>query len=72
MSDNGKKKVVVKDLGMAAYIKLQGYNLYRREGRGFSFLIEDGQTEEIEALKAEYINGPFHKFDSEILALKSL
>lgn len=66
------KKIQVKDLGMAAYLKLQGYDVHRRESRGFSFMIDPAEEEEFEALKVEYINGPFHKFDAEIMALKSL
>lgn len=62
----------VKDLGMAAYLKLHGFDLYMKQGRTFLFQIKPTQSEEFERTKVEYINGPFHKFDSEIMALKSL
>lgn len=67
-----QKKVSVKDLGMAAYLKLHGFDLYKKEGRLFCFLIEHEQDDEFERTKVEYINGPFHKFDAQIMALKAL
>ena len=67
-----KIKKVVKDLGMAAYLKLHGFDLHRKEGRHFAFTIVEEQDDEFEKTKVDYINGPFHKFDSEIMGLKAL
>ncbi len=72
MSDSRKVRKQVKDLGMAAFVKLHGFDLYKREGKQFVFVIDPSQDEEFEKTKVDYINGPFHKFDSEIMALKSL
>ena len=70
--DDAKKKVGIKDLGMAAFMKCQGWNLYRKEGRNFVFLIEPEEEEAFSADRVTYINGPFAKFDAAIMQLKAL
>ena len=65
----------VRDLGMAAYLKMQGFELVTKVDRGFVFrCTSDGETtlDEFEAQKIRYINGPFARFDSELMNLKKL
>jgi len=62
----------VSDLAMAAYIKMHGFKCIGRKGRNFFFELSEDDTNQFEQLKLEYINSPFHSFDSEIMALKKI
>jgi len=76
VSDELKKdckiKISIKDLGMAAFMKCQGWNLYRKEGRNFVFLIESAEEDAFASDRVSDINGPFAKFDAAIMQLKAL
>lgn len=62
----------VKDLGMAAFLKMRGYELHDRRGREFDFNIKESEQEEFRKCQIEYVNSPFSDFDSEIMNLKKL
>lgn len=67
-----KVTVAVKDLGMAAYLKMKGYDLHERHKKEFYFIIHEAEREEFKRQQVEYVNSAFCKFDSEIMALKKL
>ena len=65
----------VRDLGMAAYLKMQGFELVARDEKGFTFRCDrDGDTtvEEFGAQKIRYVNSVYAQFDSELMNLKKL
>ncbi|MFW5794975.1 MAG: hypothetical protein ACOCV1_05785 [Bacillota bacterium] len=62
----------VKDLGVAAFMKMKGYKIYSRRGREFEFEILEEEQERFEKEQVEYINSPFSAFDNEIMNLKKI
>lgn len=62
----------VKDLGMAAFMKMKGYKLLKRRGREFDFEICESEQEEFEKAQIEYVNSSFAEFDSQLMNLKKL
>jgi len=62
----------VKDLGMAAYLKMKGYKLLNRRGREFDFVINESEQDEFKRAQVEYVNSSFAEFDAEIMNLKKL
>ena len=62
----------VKDLGMAAYMKMQGYKLLDRKGREFDFTIKESEQDDFKKAQIEYVNSSFAVFDAEIMNLKKL
>jgi len=69
------KKVVrksVDDLGEAAYIRMKGYKCVGRKVRNFYFDVPEDQVEVFDSLNLEYINSPYHDFDSCIMSLKKV
>lgn len=69
---NKEITATVKDLGMAAYMKMQGYKLIRRRGREYDFAIEECEQDQFYKVQIEYVNSSFATFDSEIMNLKKL
>jgi hypothetical protein len=74
MKDSTGKIVrrAVGDLGIAAYIKMNGYKCIGRGGKNFYFDIYESEQIEFDKLIFEYSNSPMHKFDSELMSLKRL
>jgi len=67
------KKPFVKDLGMAAYLKMQGFALAaKEEGKGFIFEVKAEDVDEFNRQKIQYVNSPYATFDGEIMNLKKL
>ncbi len=62
----------VKDLGMAAFMKMKGYKLLKRRGKEFDFAINESEQEEFEKDQIEYVNSSFAEFDAQIMNLKKL
>lgn len=62
----------VDDLGEAAYVRMKGYKCVGRKGRGFYFDISEDDTDQFDAMNLEYINSPYHDFDSCIMSLKKV
>ena len=62
----------VKDLGMAAYMRMQGFRLKSRRGKEFQFFVPANEQEAFQNAQIEYVNSPFAAFDSEIMNLKKL
>jgi hypothetical protein len=70
-----KKRIVrrsVDDLGEAAYIRMKNYRCVGRKARSFYFDISEEEIETFESLNLEYINSPYHDFDSCIMSLKKV
>lgn len=69
-----EKSVVgsVKDLGMAAYLKMQGFELKARTGREFEFFVPESRQDEFNREQIKYVNSAFAEFDAEIMNLKKL
>jgi len=72
MTDESKVVGTVKDLGMAAFLKMKGYELLCRRGREFDFSIKESEQEEFSSAQVEYVNSAFAEFDSQIMNLKKL
>ena len=70
--DEGTVLAAIKDLGMAAYLKMIGFRLAARRGREFDFRIKESEQEEFNHKKIEYLNSEFSAFDSEIMNMKKL
>lgn len=65
--------VKIIDLGMAAYIKMNGFEVQEVNKSGVFFKAEDKETEnKIKALKIEYINSIFSTFDGLLMTLKRI
>lgn len=60
------------DLAMGAYCKMHGFKCIGRRGRNFYFEMNEEDVKQFEQLKLDYINSPYHDFDSEIMALKKI
>ena len=69
-----EKKVVcsVKDLGMAAFLKMQGFALKARLNKEFQFYVPESEQDKFNDLQIEYVNSSFAEFDGEIMNLKKL
>jgi hypothetical protein len=62
----------VKDLGMAAYLKMIGFRFFARRGKEYDFKIKESEQDDFNTKKIEYLNSQFSVFDSEIMNLKKL
>lgn len=62
----------VDDLGEAAFVRMKGFKCVGRKGRSFFFDILDEEVEVFDTLNLEYINSPYHDFDSCIMSLKKV
>ena len=71
MSEN--ETFVTHDLGFAAFLRVHNFALLgaHREGTLFVFNFKDPQNA-APALRMEYVNSDFAKFDGEVKALKKL
>lgn len=67
-----KISMTVGDLAMAAYIKMHGFKCIGRKNRSFYFEVKTEDRKQFEQLKLDYINSPYHEFDSEIMSLKKI
>jgi hypothetical protein len=72
LNEEGLVLIAVKDLGMAAYLKMIGFKLSARRGREFDFVVRESEQDEFNSKKVEYLNSQFSAFDSEIMNLKKL
>lgn len=70
--NEGEVLVTAKDLGLAAFLLMNGYKMHRRRGKEFDFIINEEDREEFEATKVEFINSSFCEYDNTIMALKKL
>lgn len=62
----------VSDLGIAAYILMQGYDLLGKKDRDFHFEIEDQEERKFDELKISYLVSEFHYFDHCLMGIKKL
>lgn len=62
----------VHDLGVAAYILLQSYQLAGRKEKTFIFNVHKDKLVEFEDLKTSYLFSEFHYFDHCLMGLKKL
>ena len=62
----------VQDLGVAAYILMQGYPLAGRRDKTFVFNVKKDKLREFENLKTAYLFSEFHYFDHCLMGLKKL
>lgn len=70
-----KKETVsrtVQDLGVAAYILMNGHPLSGRKERTFIFGVDKTRLKEFEDLKTSYLFSEFHYFDHCLMGLKKL
>ena len=63
-----KSEVVIRDLGLAAFVHINGGKLLRYDGRNFVLEVNGGRTEE--NLRIEYLNSCCFKHDSEVMTLR--
>jgi hypothetical protein len=62
----------VHDLGVAAYILMQAYQLGGRKDKTFIFNVHKDKLVEFEDLKTSYLFSEFHYFDHCLMGLKKL
>lgn len=62
----------VHDLGVAAYILMQSYQLGGRREKTFIFNVDKEKLVEFEDLKTSYLFSEFHYFDHCLMGLKKL
>ena len=74
MSDNTERKIrkSVEDLGVAAYLRMHGFKVIGRKGKAVYFEINESEENEFNRDSFEYVNSPFHDFDSHIKSLKKI
>ena len=65
--------MIVDNLGIAAYLKINGFGVNRKIGpRHFEFEIDACDEENFRALKIDYINTPYARFDNELMMLRRM
>lgn len=62
----------VKDLGLAAFLKMIGFRLVNKRGRDLDFEYEDSQEDIFRSKQIEYINSIYASFDNEVMNLKKM
>lgn len=62
----------VQDLGVAAYVLMQGFPLAGRKDKTFIFNVKKDKAREFEDLKTAYLFSEFHYFDHCLMGLKKL
>jgi hypothetical protein len=62
----------IHDLGVAAYILLQGYPLAGRKDKTFMFSVKKDKLKEFEDMKTAYLFSEYHYFDHCLMGLKKL
>lgn len=70
--ERNKVIIGIKDLGVAAFIKLSGFKLKEKRGKEFFFEILEEEQEEFKQKQIEYINSPFNDYDQCLMSLKKL
>ena len=71
-TEQNMQECFVKDLGIAAFLKMNGYKLKSRRGREFSFFVDPNEVDKFNQKQIDYVNSPFAEFDNEIMNLKKL
>lgn len=69
ISANGQ---VVSDLGIAAYLLMQGYKVIGKKNKNVYFEVPPDQLKEFHFQQFDYLGGSFHQFDSYLMALKKV
>lgn len=74
MTDKVPNKVRknIDDLGVAAYLRMHGYKVIGRKGKSVYFEIDETESDEFNRRSFDYVNSPFHEFDSHIMSLKKI
>lgn len=62
----------VSDLGIAAYLKMNGFKFVSRRGKNIYFEVSEKDQHNFEDTIFEYLNSPFHEFDACLMALKKI
>lgn len=62
----------VSDLGVAAYILMQGYDFLGKKDKDFYFEIEDSDERKFDEIKINYLVSEFHYFDHCLMGIKKL
>lgn len=63
---------VVENMGLAAYMKMQGFKIIGRKGRSFHFELSEDDDANFDQLSFEYANSVFHTFDVSLMSLKTM
>lgn len=65
--------MAIDNLGVAAYLKINGFGVSRKTGsRHFEFEIDPDDEENFLALKRDYINTLYARFDNELMMLRRM
>lgn len=62
----------VEDLGVAAYLRMHGFKVIGRKGKSVYFELNAADGPEFDKSSFEYVNSPFHEFDSHLMSLKKI
>ena len=71
MNELAQTKTVA-DLGISAYVLMNGYKLAGRRDRVFCFIVPPEKAEDFNRLKFNYLFSEFHHFDHCLMGLKKL
>ena len=74
MSEVLEKEVVkpINDYGIAAYLLMHGFEILNKRGKVINFKIKPGDEKEFDEKTVEYLSGPYHRFDSCLMAIRKL
>jgi len=62
----------IDDMGVAAYLRMHGFKIVGKKGRNYYFEYPIREENEFKRCTFEYVNSPYHDFDSHLMAIKKL
>lgn len=62
----------IDDMGVAAYLKMQGFKVVGRKGKNFFFDLPPEDEPEFDEKTFEFVNSVFHNYDANLMALKKM
>jgi len=65
-------KKYVQDLGVSAYLLMEGFKVCGRQAKEIIFNVPDEEVEKFEQVSLDYLSSEFHRFDSCIMSLKKI
>ena len=62
----------VTDLGAAAFVLMNKYDVIGKKGQAIYFEVNEEDITEFEQMKLRYLSSEFHRFDSCLMSLKKI
>ena len=64
--------VAVEDLGVAAYLSLNGYKVIGKKAKQLMFEVNREGLDDLHRLKFDYLSSQYHDFDAKLMSLKKI